>query len=797
MANKDKKINVSISSEPKKSNSYKQNPAAGRKKIIVKNNNLKALESLKSADIEKSSDDLTQEPLIERADNFKEKESEDLVLEAVADEPERSDDTVGAKSGRSFDNAEKEKIPDETPVDVPQDQTADISSEEKEDIEQETKAEKPPEKLEKPKSRKKKSKKEEPEQDTPNIFDIVQEATRKDDTIDIDIEKDEKKADYLSLPSLTEDTVSDDAESEDEVSLKVSQMLEKIEAQWETDQTSERGESDLSPLKAQENESDYAHQETIDKDKKEKTTEPIPSAVPQDQTVNISLDEKEDLEQEIEVKKILENLEKPKNKKNKKSKETEKTKYEPEIFDIVQEDYDEDKKEKIIEEIPEAETQDQTVNISLEAREDIIQETEAKKTTDNLEKTKNKKKKKKSKKTEKTQNETEFFDIVPEEDKKDEIIDIGIDKEEAYDLSDTILIEDTVSDDTESEDIISRKVLQMLKKIETQWDIGETADTADSAKEDTAPELLVQENESDYVQQEIVDEDKKEEQKTSQTSQFQKKASQIFDKVLPLTSDSRIELVRKVVTMTCFIILLVCLVVLTTSTIGDKRNDTRQTTSNSPTSKMDSSVYPAGILDKYKALYLTNKNTVGHLKIPGTKIDGPVLQGEDNEYYLNHNFYGENDAAGNVFMDTNNDPKLGDKNTVLYANTIKNSQFGFSQLYKYRTIDGYKESPIIEFSTIFKDYKWKVYACFIINESENSGENAFKYVDNLKDRKLSGFVSQVDSRKFYTVPINIVETDKILTISVPYRDDSTSQEGERLVVIARLLREGESENIDM
>ena len=41
------------------------------------------------------------------------------------------------------------------------------------------------------------------------------------------------------------------------------------------------------------------------------------------------------------------------------------------------------------------------------------------------------------------------------------------------------------------------------------------------------------------------------------------------------------------------------------------------------------------ILDKYKTLYNSNKDIIGWITIPDTKIDYPVMQGRNNEEYLN------------------------------------------------------------------------------------------------------------------------------------------------------------------
>ena len=47
---------------------------------------------------------------------------------------------------------------------------------------------------------------------------------------------------------------------------------------------------------------------------------------------------------------------------------------------------------------------------------------------------------------------------------------------------------------------------------------------------------------------------------------------------------------------------------------------------------------PPPVLEKYRVLYQENGDLVGWLSIEGTDIDYPVMQREDDEYYLHHDF---------------------------------------------------------------------------------------------------------------------------------------------------------------
>ena len=57
----------------------------------------------------------------------------------------------------------------------------------------------------------------------------------------------------------------------------------------------------------------------------------------------------------------------------------------------------------------------------------------------------------------------------------------------------------------------------------------------------------------------------------------------------------------------------------------------------------------------FDELLAKNPDTVGWIKIDGTKVNYPVVQAEDNDYYLTRNFYKKNDfiiTSENIDKDT-------------------------------------------------------------------------------------------------------------------------------------------------
>lgn len=208
---------------------------------------------------------------------------------------------------------------------------------------------------------------------------------------------------------------------------------------------------------------------------------------------------------------------------------------------------------------------------------------------------------------------------------------------------------------------------------------------------------------------------------------------------------------------------------------------------------------PAFVQPKYRSLYNENNDFVGWITVPNTAINHPVVQGEDNSYYLRRDFYKQYLRRGTVFMDYRNDPENLNVNTILYGHNYLDSTM-FSDLEKYKDIEFYKTAPVIEFNTIYGDYKWKVFAVFLTTASpELDNGYVFNYIyPFMTESSTEEFIAEVAKRSLYDTGVDVLPTDKILTLSTCTRDmDITrKQEDARCVVMARLVRAGESETVD-
>lgn len=204
--------------------------------------------------------------------------------------------------------------------------------------------------------------------------------------------------------------------------------------------------------------------------------------------------------------------------------------------------------------------------------------------------------------------------------------------------------------------------------------------------------------------------------------------------------------------------------------------------------------FPAGIQLRYAKLYAANRDFVGFLTIDSLGIGLPVVQGNDNSYYMRRNFYKESSKYGCLFVPKDSDMKGLSRNTVIYGHNMSDGSM-FAALKAYKTVDGFRNSPVIQFDTIYGTYKWKVIAAFITN-ADKKQDNGYVFPYNfttLNDSdEFMKYISVLKQRSLYDTGVDVVSTDKLLTLSTCTYDFDNA----RFVVVARMVRSGESENVD-
>lgn len=163
-------------------------------------------------------------------------------------------------------------------------------------------------------------------------------------------------------------------------------------------------------------------------------------------------------------------------------------------------------------------------------------------------------------------------------------------------------------------------------------------------------------------------------------------------------------------------------------------------------------VYPANQIDKtlsdntevkdsnpvnpHKKWIDVNTDYQGWLRIPGTRIDYPVVRGIDNTYYLDRDFFKEKSDAGSIFMDYRNIGNFKDQHTIIYGHYRNNGEM-FADLHKYKEREFLMENNIISFNGIYDEKDFEIFSVYVDSADnyklKNQFESSIEYENHLKD----------------------------------------------------------------
>lgn len=156
--------------------------------------------------------------------------------------------------------------------------------------------------------------------------------------------------------------------------------------------------------------------------------------------------------------------------------------------------------------------------------------------------------------------------------------------------------------------------------------------------------------------------------------------------------------------------------------------------------------------------YKINSDYMGWLTIGNTVIDYPVVRGKDNEYYLHHNFYGEEDILGAIFMDYRNIGMGLDQHTVIYGHYTQYGQM-FRELEKYLNEEFLLENQEFTFNNSYTNKRYKVFSVNVAPANTEFLQTSFK-----TDEEYQELLTTLQNASIFSLDVPVSVDDKILTL---------------------------------
>lgn len=161
----------------------------------------------------------------------------------------------------------------------------------------------------------------------------------------------------------------------------------------------------------------------------------------------------------------------------------------------------------------------------------------------------------------------------------------------------------------------------------------------------------------------------------------------------------------------------------------------------------------------FTALREVNSDVLGWLLIPGTVISYPLLQGDDNSYYLNHTWKKWTNVVGSIFLECQNSPDLSDFNTVVYGHRMNNGSM-FASLKYYKQQSYWAQHPKVYITDDNGAHCYEIFAAYEISTAGDTYKLSFP-----TDQSKQAYIDYCLEKSVIDTGLTPTVYDKILTLS--------------------------------
>ena len=167
----------------------------------------------------------------------------------------------------------------------------------------------------------------------------------------------------------------------------------------------------------------------------------------------------------------------------------------------------------------------------------------------------------------------------------------------------------------------------------------------------------------------------------------------------------------------------------------------------------------------FEGLKKVNPDVIAWIQVPALDISYPVVQGNDNYFYLHHMFDGQENKNGSIFVDYHTQPDFTDSNTIVYGHNMKNGSM-FGTLDRYQKQSLYQQYPYFYIYVPGSVLEYQIISCYAGRNGSAGYTYSFPELENFQK-----FVDTVLSYSGYDTGVTVTDTDHIVTLSTCVNTD--------------------------
>ena len=161
----------------------------------------------------------------------------------------------------------------------------------------------------------------------------------------------------------------------------------------------------------------------------------------------------------------------------------------------------------------------------------------------------------------------------------------------------------------------------------------------------------------------------------------------------------------------------------------------------------------------FEGLWEICPDVVAWLAIDDTVVSYPVVQADDNAYYLRRLIDGTSNKAGSLFMDYENSYDFTDKNTVIYGHNLKAGTM-FHTITKYKKQSFFDEHPTARIMTPYGNYTLEFFAGYVASLDDEAWKLEFD-----SDEEFEDWLEDAEDNSPFQSDVIPTADDRVVTLS--------------------------------
>ena len=191
--------------------------------------------------------------------------------------------------------------------------------------------------------------------------------------------------------------------------------------------------------------------------------------------------------------------------------------------------------------------------------------------------------------------------------------------------------------------------------------------------------------------------------------------------------------------------------------------------------------YYKEIIDAARDEY-NNNDVVGILEIDNTDYVVPIMQSDDNEYYLNHTPDGKENFMGSIYLDYRVDIDSS-KKLLIYGHNSSNIDMPFKILEEFYDKDYYDNHKYVEITTSNTKKKYEIFSVYV-----ETSDFSYMNINFEDDDDYLNHIEKLKSKSMYDTGVTLSKDDEILILQTcsEHPDYRNYQKKYLLIILRRV-----------